>query len=118
MTILLFHCILCARCFLPKSYFGIQKHISCKQYNVLLQTKTHFCQKEQYLLYIHKVYIVYINIFFFFRAGTVHTGYRGMPHLHCFCILQLVGWQALCHPGRFLLVSGFLSDSLYVTYYT
>ncbi|KAM7366369.1 hypothetical protein PAMP_015815 [Pampus punctatissimus] len=30
------------------------------------------------------------------RCGRhrTHTGYRGMPHLHCFCILQLVGWQA------------------------
>lgn len=69
--------------------------------------------KEHYFLYIQTVYIVYIYIFVFSRAGTVHTGYRGMPHLHCFCILQLVGWQETCHPGRLHLVSGFLFCSRY-----
>ena len=61
-----------------------------------------------------------MSIIFFFRAGIVHTGYRGMPHLHCFCILQLFGWQASCHPGKLHVVSGsFFSslscDSLHIT---
>lgn len=38
--------------------------------------------------------MVYIRFFFstlFQGRHRTHTGYRGMPHLHCFCILQLVG---------------------------
>ncbi len=58
-------------------------------------------------IYIHiytYIYMSYINQLIFFlhfsRAGTVHTpGTEACHTCIAFCILQLVGWQAWCHPG-------------------
>lgn len=52
-----------------------------------------------YNMYVHRdIYIQFKLVIFFLhfsRAGTVytHTGYRDMPHLHCF-LHSTVGWLA------------------------
>lgn len=54
-------------------------------------------------IYIYIYYIIYKSVNFFLRfsrAGTVHTpGTEACHTCIAFCILQLVGWQAWCHPG-------------------
>ena len=97
----------CARSFSPKCYICIQRHISCKWYNFSFfskQRNTHFFymfiyKRSLFSLYIYIfIYIIsYINqlIFSTLFQGRhrTHTGYRGMPHLHCF-LHSTVGWLA------------------------
>lgn len=93
-----------------------------------LHSKTHFMQMVQFFfffskqrnthffymliykrslfslyIYIYIYYIIYKSVNFFLRfsrAGTVHTpGTEACHTCIAFCILQLVGWQAWCHPG-------------------
>lgn len=76
------------------SFFQTKKHTFLLNVNLK--------KKHIFFLYVF-IYIVYISVNFFLhfsRAGTVHTlGTEACHTCIAFCILQLVGWQAQCHPG-------------------
>lgn len=96
----------CARSFSPKSYFCIQRHISCKWYNFFFQTKKHtfllyvHLKKEAYFLFTYIfIYIVYKLVVFFFYTfpGQAPYTHRVQRHATLALLFAFYSWLAGRH---------------------